>query len=129
MSKNVLKFSTAAADVDAYKPDAEKVISGKPDQTIRNYYTDPTGKFSAGIWTGEVGKMKISYTEENSAPYLLAKLNSPIQLGKKHLSKLAIALSYPLVLKGLGKQLKMPKRSMSSTKRTNSSIAKLKKRR
>ncbi|WP_420546908.1 cupin domain-containing protein [Curvivirga sp.] len=74
MSKNVLKFSTASADVDAYKPDAEKVISGKPDQTIRNYYTDPTGKFSAGIWTGEVGKMKISYTEEEFCTLLVGKV-------------------------------------------------------
>src|SRR5215510_6463123 len=40
------------------------VLSGNPEQTIRNVYTDPSGAFSAGIWESTPGKWPVSYTEE-----------------------------------------------------------------
>ncbi|MGK9165251.1 DUF861 domain-containing protein [Inquilinus limosus] len=47
-----------------YRPDQAKVLSGDPLQTVRNFYSDPSGQFSAGIWEGAVGIWRVSYTEE-----------------------------------------------------------------
>jgi uncharacterized cupin superfamily protein len=43
---------------------AEKLIEGNPKQTAWVQYTDPSGKYCAGLWASEVGKWRIAYTEE-----------------------------------------------------------------
>ena len=40
------------------------VLSGDPEQSVRNVYTDPSGAFSAGIWESTPGKWPVAYTEE-----------------------------------------------------------------
>jgi uncharacterized cupin superfamily protein len=52
------------ADAQEYLPAPEKILSGNPRQTVWIHYTDPSGQFVTGIWRGEPGKWKISYTEE-----------------------------------------------------------------
>ncbi len=42
----------------------EKLLCGNPRQTLWQQYSDPTGRFFAGVWSSEVGKWRISYTEE-----------------------------------------------------------------
>jgi hypothetical protein len=64
MSKTLLKFSALSTATDALRPDAEKILSGNPAQTVRNHYTNASGEFFSGEWTGEVGKWKIRYTED-----------------------------------------------------------------
>ena len=56
----------ATADVggEEYFLPADKLISGNPKHTVWQQYTDPSGKFFAGAWQSEVGKWRISYTEE-----------------------------------------------------------------
>lgn len=60
----LLKFSGLATEVEEYYVDDEKLIAGNPLQKVWNHYTDPSGKFFSGIWESEVGKWRISYTEE-----------------------------------------------------------------
>jgi hypothetical protein len=43
---------------------AEKLFAGNPKQTAWQQYTDAGGKFFAGAWQSEVGKWRVSYTEE-----------------------------------------------------------------
>ena len=43
---------------------AEKLIAGNPKQTVWQQYADAGGKFFAGAWQSEVGKWRVSYTEE-----------------------------------------------------------------
>ena len=62
--KKILKFSASEAPAEEYFLPAEKLISGNPLQTIWQHYTDPSAKFLTGIWQSEVGKWRISYTEE-----------------------------------------------------------------
>jgi uncharacterized cupin superfamily protein len=65
MSKSrVIRFADAPAEAEEYYLPAEKLISGNPKQTAWTHYADPTGRFFAGFWHSEVGKWKISYTEE-----------------------------------------------------------------
>lgn len=60
----IVDFSQAQAETISFSPDAEKVISGDPAQTVTNLYDDESGVFSAGFWTGKSGTHQISYTEE-----------------------------------------------------------------
>ena len=60
----ILKFNAINPPAEEYFLPAEKRISGNPKQTIWQHYTDPSGKFLTGIWQSEIGKWRISYTEE-----------------------------------------------------------------
>lgn len=64
MSKTLLKFSMLNTSTDSLRPDVVKIVSGDPAQTVRNHFTNGSGEFFCGEWTGEVGKWKISYTED-----------------------------------------------------------------
>ncbi len=60
----LLNFSAMDVEPESYLLDSTKLIAGNPEQRIWNYYTDPTGRFSAGVWQSEIGKWSIHYTEE-----------------------------------------------------------------
>ena len=62
----LLKLNDREAELEEYYLDSEKLISGNPRQSVWNHYTDPTGKYFAGFWHSEVGKWRISYTEEET---------------------------------------------------------------
>jgi uncharacterized cupin superfamily protein len=64
MIKKILKFSALNTHSEALRPDAAKIVAGDPAQTVRNHYTNASGEFFSGEWSGEVGKWKINYTED-----------------------------------------------------------------
>ncbi|MFE0753783.1 cupin domain-containing protein [Inquilinus sp. NPDC058860] len=61
---DIIDFAIASSEDATYRPDPAKVLSGDPLQTVRSFYSDPTGQFSAGIWEGAVGSWRVGYTEE-----------------------------------------------------------------
>lgn len=61
---DIVDFAAARSEDATYRPDPGKVLTGDPLQTVRNFYSDPSGQFSAGIWEGAVGSWRASYTEE-----------------------------------------------------------------
>lgn len=61
---SVLKLDDASPEAEEYFIDSEKLIEGNPKQSVWLSYSDPTEKFFVGTWASEVGKWKISYTEE-----------------------------------------------------------------
>jgi len=65
MSRKVVqRFDAATASQQEYFLDAEKLLVGNPKQRVWNHYKDATDRFFAGEWCSEVGKWKVSYTEE-----------------------------------------------------------------
>lgn len=60
----ILKFAQSTAPAETYFLPAEKRITGNPQQTLWQHYTDPSKKFFSGIWQSEPGKWRIAYTEE-----------------------------------------------------------------
>jgi len=61
----IRKFEPGASAVaEEYFLPAEKLIDGNPKQSVWNHYTDAAQQFHAGVWRSEIGKWKISYTEE-----------------------------------------------------------------
>ena len=64
-SVSVRKFPAADdAQGEEYFLPPEKLLQGNPRQTAWLHYTDPSGRFMAGIWHSERRRWKILYTEE-----------------------------------------------------------------
>ena len=61
--EKIVDFATATTAPEHYRPAAEKVLKGDPEQSVRNHYGSPCGQFNAGIWEGDIGHWTINYTE------------------------------------------------------------------
>jgi uncharacterized protein len=44
-------------------PAPDRILAGRPKQTIANYFADPTQQFFAGRWSSTRGKWRVRYTE------------------------------------------------------------------
>ncbi len=60
---HLVDFAQTDTAPERYRPAAEKVLKGDPEQSVRNHYGSPCGQFSAGIWEGAVGQWTVNYTE------------------------------------------------------------------
>ncbi len=61
--KKLLMFPVANTPVDSFMPMADRLLAGQPAQTVANHYSDATGQFHSGEWTGEPGRWQVRYTE------------------------------------------------------------------
>ncbi|MBM7063306.1 cupin domain-containing protein [Pseudomonas sp. UL073] len=61
--EQIVDFASATTAAEHYRPAAEKVLKGDPEQSVRNHYSSPCGQFSSGIWEGAVGQWTVNYTE------------------------------------------------------------------
>ena len=65
MSVSSIKLiGTDQVEAEEYLPDQEKILAGNPAQLIWHCYDNKDQSFGAGIWQGEPGSHKVSYTEE-----------------------------------------------------------------
>tara|TARA_B100001113_G_C20909991_1_gene535229 strand:+ start:131 stop:493 length:363 start_codon:yes stop_codon:yes gene_type:complete len=57
-------YAGADANIEEYRPDAEKIISGDPAQWLRTDYITETGNgtFDGGEWRSQPGKYKVSFS-------------------------------------------------------------------
>ncbi len=62
MNPQIIDFS-APLPGDATTPAADRLVAGDPQQTIANYFADPSEQFFAGRWSSTRGKWRIRYTE------------------------------------------------------------------
>jgi uncharacterized cupin superfamily protein len=44
-------------------PALDRLVSGSPQQTVSNVFTDSTGQFFAGRWSSTRGRWRVRYTE------------------------------------------------------------------
>ncbi len=59
------KSSRSPARSPSSSPPQQPTVSlaGNPQQTIANYFTDPTNQFFVGKWTSTPGTWRVRYTE------------------------------------------------------------------
>ena len=60
---SLVVFGTDTSPTDRFLPPPERIVRGRPEQGVRNMYSDPSQRFHAGIWTCAVGAWQIAYTE------------------------------------------------------------------
>ena len=58
------KLTQGTVEPDEYYLPEEKRLLGNPKQSLWLEYTDASRKFFAGVWQSEVGKWRVTYTEE-----------------------------------------------------------------
>lgn len=61
--QQIVDFAHSTGSAESYRPAAEKILKGDPQQQVRNHYASPCGQFNTGIWEGEVGQWTVHYTE------------------------------------------------------------------
>src|SRR4051812_8015507 len=59
----IVSFSKTTPEVSVSTPAAERLLAGNPEHIARNFYSDPTGQFFAGVWESSPGKWRVRYTE------------------------------------------------------------------
>ena len=52
----------------------ERLISGNPMQSVANAYSDAGNAFHCGVWEGEVGAWRVSYTEHEFCHMLAGRV-------------------------------------------------------
>jgi uncharacterized protein len=60
---SIIAFATASPETTKSKPPAERLLGGTPEQIARNYFSDATGRFFAGVWESTPGKWRVTYSE------------------------------------------------------------------
>jgi uncharacterized protein len=59
----IVDFASAPAETTVSKPAADRLLSGTPQHTARNFFSDTTGQLFAGIWESTAGRWRVRYSE------------------------------------------------------------------
>ena len=59
----IIDFGIAAPDVTEDRPSVERLVSGDPIRTAKNFFSDTEQGFHAGIWQSTVGSWRVTYNE------------------------------------------------------------------
>ena len=62
MVPRIIPFS-ARLDPDVSTPPPDRLIEGRPEQRVWNFFTDNSQQFFAGRWSSTKGKWRVRYTE------------------------------------------------------------------
>lgn len=59
----IVDFASATSETSVSRPPPDRLLAGTPEHTARNYFSDATGQFFAGVWESTPGKWRVRYTE------------------------------------------------------------------
>ena len=62
MNAQIIDFGSPLP-AEATTPAADKLIDGEPQQSVANYFVDPSQQFFSGRWSSSRGKWRIRYSE------------------------------------------------------------------
>jgi uncharacterized cupin superfamily protein len=62
MSTSIVRLDGALA-AETSEPPADRLIAGKPELQLQNYFSDASQQFFAGRWAATRGKWRVRYTE------------------------------------------------------------------
>lgn len=63
VSSLIVDFAAVSPETTHSKPPVERLLEGNPEQVVRNYFSDSTGRFFAGVWESSPGKWRVRYSE------------------------------------------------------------------
>jgi hypothetical protein len=63
ISPSIVDFKSAPAEITTSQPPAERLLKGNPEHTARNYFSDSSGRFFAGVWESTPGRWRVRYSE------------------------------------------------------------------
>jgi len=59
----IVDFTATQPETTVSRPPPDRLLGGKPEHVARNFFSDTTGQFFAGIWESTPGRWRIRYTE------------------------------------------------------------------
>ena len=62
-ANDIVLFHQQDITPDSFSAPLERRLAGECQQTVEMHYSDPTGQFHAGLWSGGVGAWRVKYTE------------------------------------------------------------------
>ena len=62
MSSAIVRLEGPVSE-EVSEPPAERLLTGTPELTVRNYFSDTTQQFFAGRWSATRGKWRVRYSE------------------------------------------------------------------
>jgi uncharacterized protein len=63
VTPSIVDFAATTPETTTSQPPPDRLLAGKPEHVARNYFSDSTGRFFAGIWESSPGKWRVRYTE------------------------------------------------------------------
>ena len=59
----IVSFGSNASEVSVSRPPPDRLLEGDPQHTARNFFSDATGQFFAGVWESTPGRWRVTYSE------------------------------------------------------------------
>jgi uncharacterized cupin superfamily protein len=97
---DIIDFSTSTADEETSSLPSDRILSGHPEQAVRNVFTDATGQFFVGTWSGTTGSWRIRYTENEFCHLLEGAVRLTSSLGKSWLFRKGASFVVPAGFSG-----------------------------
>jgi uncharacterized cupin superfamily protein len=63
IAPRIVDFASTQPETSVSKPPADRLLAGDPEQTARNFFSDSSGRFFAGVWESTPGRWRVRYTE------------------------------------------------------------------
>jgi uncharacterized protein len=63
IAPRIVDFAKQKPETTTSKPPPDRLLEGDPEQIARNYFSDATGRFFAGVWESTPGRWRVQYTE------------------------------------------------------------------
>lgn len=83
MVNRIISLS-AKLEPDISSPPADRLIEGRPEHRVWNYFTDSTQQFFAGRWSSTKGKWRVRYTENELCVLISGKVVLMSDAGARH---------------------------------------------
>lgn len=60
---DVVVFARQPGEVEQFQAAPERRLDGECRQRVEQHYSDPSGQFHAGVWSGGLGRWRVRYSE------------------------------------------------------------------
>lgn len=59
----IIDFATTSGEASVSRPSPDRLLEGSPQHTARNFFSDTSGQFFAGVWESTPGRWRVRYSE------------------------------------------------------------------
>lgn len=70
----IVDFKSATPEISTSRPAPERLLAGDPQHSVRNYFSDVTGQFFAGVWQSSPGRWRVRYSENEFCHLILGRI-------------------------------------------------------
>ena len=82
MSTSIVRLD-GTLEAEVSEPPAERLIAGRPELQVRNYFSDISQQFFAGRWSATRGKWRVRYTENELCVMTAGKVTIESSSGER----------------------------------------------